>query len=84
MLTKKGICESLKHDQLFDRYASMVTDGVLEVHLLPVMQQTNSIDCGIYAIANAVEFLTEEGNPLSNYDVGAMRTHLLKCLELRS
>ena len=41
---------------------------------LTIRQQHNSVDCGVYAIANAIEFLVDNGNPPGNY-IAVMRTH---------
>ena len=41
-------------DQLGQKYSCLAVDGILPVYLLPVMQQNNSVDCGVYAIANAI------------------------------
>ena len=62
-------------DQLSAKYSCLAVDGILPVYLLPVTQQDNSVDCGVYAIANAIEFLVDNGNPLANYDIAVMRTH---------
>ena len=51
------------------------------MYLLPVMQQNNSVDCGVYAIANAIEFVADNGNPMANYDISVIRSHLIQCLE---
>ena len=56
-------------------------DGTLPVYLLPVRQQDNSFDCGVYAIANAIEFVVDNGNPMANYDIAIMRSHLIQCLK---
>ena len=53
----------------------------LQVYVLPVKQRVNSVDCGCHAIPCAVEFLCDDGDPLSNLDVDKMREHLAKCLE---
>lgn len=55
----------------------------LLVHVPKVQQQPNSYDCGIFAIAHAVEFCL---NPKTysgkqNFDFSCMRTHLTTCLE---
>jgi Ulp1 family protease len=68
-------------EQLLQKYGTVGQGGSLPVYLLPVKQQVNGVDCGVHAIANAIEFLIEDGNPLANYDIAAMRPHLLACLE---
>jgi len=47
--------------------------NVLSVFVLPTQQQTNGVDCSCYAIATAVEFLTEDGDPLAVFDTDQMR-----------
>jgi len=46
--------------QLKQRYATLAQTNVLSVFVLLTQQQTNGVDCGCYAIATAVEFLTED------------------------
>ena len=48
-----------------------------------IQQQTNSVDCEIFAIANAVQFFLSyyHGNYLIKYDTTFMRDRLLHCLE---
>ncbi|XP_029441575.1 uncharacterized protein LOC115081191 [Rhinatrema bivittatum] len=67
--------------QLKQCYGELVKNGGLEVHLLRADCQPNRDDCGLYAIANAVEFLAPEGDPTSAYDNQLMRPHLTTCLE---
>lgn len=67
--------------QLKSRYKCLAKDGCLEVYLINCDQQPNVNDCGLYSIANATEFLSEDGNPMSIYDNTRMRQHLIECLE---
>lgn len=67
--------------QLKQRYATLTNDHKLSVYILPVQQQVNGVDCGCHAIATAVEFLVEEGNPTVDFSISCMRDHLIKCLE---
>ena len=48
-----------------------------------IQQQTNSVDCEIFAIANAVQFCFSyyHGNELIKYDTPYMRDHFLHCRE---
>ena len=77
-LISRKLSESLC-TQLRQRYSN--TSNPLSVYILPVDQQTNAVDCGIYAIANAVEFLHEDGNPEAIFKPEEMRSHLIQCLE---
>ena len=49
--------------------------------IIPVDQQKNAIDYGLYAIAYAIEFLSEEENPAAKYKCHEMRHHLMQCFE---
>ena len=55
----------------------------LQVKIPRVQQQPNFYDCGLFAIANVVEFCfsPDSFNPRIIYDVSKMRQHLIECLE---
>ena len=54
----------------------------LNVKIPRLQQQPNSFDCGVFAIANAVEFCHNQSlNFRQTYVVSEMRPHLIKCLE---
>ena len=57
--------------------------SVLELCILPIQQQKNSIDCGIFAIAHATEILHGGNVGNSSLDVILMRDHSLVCLQLQ-
>ena len=56
---------------------------VLNVKIPRCQQQPNGNDCGLFAIANAVEFCFNTGNVNFNYafKVDDLRSHLADCLE---
>ena len=51
----------------------------VEVHVQPVQQQTNSVDCGMFAIAFATGILHGEDVTQVRHDVPKMRPHLTNC-----
>ena len=55
---------------------------LLQINIRSCQQQTNGVDCGIYAVANAFYILS--GTDVSNIkiDDNKMRAHFLQCLEL--
>ena len=48
-----------------------------------VQQQRNSLDCGLFAIAFAVDLAVENPPSIARYDTSKMRDHLLTCLQLK-
>nr|XP_047143262.1 uncharacterized protein LOC124817350 isoform X4 [Hydra vulgaris] len=69
--TKRQICNIL-HCQ----------EKNLVFKVLPVQQQTNGVDCGIYAIAWARQILETKSLPSTNlmFEESEIRSHLLKCI----
>jgi Ulp1 family protease len=56
---------------------------MIPVNLPTVQQQTNSIDCGVFAIAYATEFCFNQytGGKGLTFNTSVMRDHLLQCLK---
>ena len=54
------------------------------VEIMSVQQQTNTVDCGVYAIAYAVDIAHGKDPSMSAYDDKLMRDHLKHCLLLES
>lgn len=48
---------------------------------LDIQRQTNSKDCGVYAIANATALVLGKDPVLYNWDRKQMRSHLISCFE---
>lgn len=78
---KKDLNSSIKI-QLSQIYKND-TAKVVQVKIPRVQQQPNGIDCGLFAIANVVEFCLapDSFNTRIVYDVSKMRQHLIECLE---
>ena len=51
------------------------------VEIKPVQQQTNSVDCGLFAIAFAASLAFGEDPTTVVYDTERLRPHLVKCLD---
>ena len=54
----------------------------IEVEIVPVKQQTNETNCGVFAIAFAISLACMEDLSLINYDENNMRQHLVKCIKM--
>ena len=62
-------------------HMTYVTDGdILHLEWEDVKQQSNGIDCGIFAIASAVALCLGVNPTSCNFDNPSMRTHLIICL----
>ena len=55
--------------------------AALPVNLVQVHKQSNLIDCGLHAIANATALAFGEAPGENCYDEGEMRPHLMTCFE---
>ena len=54
------------------------------INQLPVQQQQNGSDCGVFAIAFATCLVYGRNPSQAHFDIPRMRPHLLKCLKARS
>ena len=68
-------------NQLCQIYGCLAVDEVLDVFVLPTQRQNNGTDCCCHAVATAVEFLLEDGDPTADFAVERIRQHLVACLE---
>ena len=57
------------------------SESLLGIILPSVLQQPNGVDCGVFAIAFAAYILNAFAKIRKRFDIGKMRSHLLKCLE---
>ena len=55
---------------------------ILKTILPSIQQQTNGVDCGVFAIANLVEFCFNgfKGSEQLEFDIDYMRQHLVNCI----
>ena len=54
----------------------------IKVEIVPVQQQADSVDCGLFAVAFIQYILSEKKNPTNvSFMQSSMRNHTLKCLE---
>ena len=70
-------------DQLEELYGWLYNEAEqLLIQFPSVQSQTAGIDCGLFAIANAVELLLDRNTNFStmNFDQDRMRQHMFDCL----
>ena len=83
-----SVCDSLSNGsltdslslQLVELYHPALWNGMLMVTLLPVQQQEETWDCGLFCIANAYSVAMGENHHI-DYNQSAMRSHLEECFE---
>ena len=70
----------INHHLLRQIYSIMhCSMNTIEATVLPLQQQTNGIDCGLYALAFIVYLLENSKYPTeTSFDQNQMRNHLLK------
>lgn len=56
-------------------------NGKVNPIFLPVQQQPDGFNCGVFAIAFAAEILDGQSPIEASFDVAKMRDHLILCLE---
>ena len=57
------------------------TEDILTVRVVPVQQQTNTVDCGLYALAFVKHIADTGSNPsYVAFNGSLMRNHLLQCV----
>lgn len=56
---------------------------VVKFHLVNIQTQPNDCDCGVFAIAVAMELAVNSDPSKFRYNVSQMRNHLLDCFEAR-
>ena len=59
----------------FTYLLTLAMDDILDVFALPTQRQNNGTDRGCHAVATAVEFLHEDGDPTADFAVERIREH---------
>ena len=80
-------------DSLYDTCNSFIIEQIcailctpndaVHLHFMDTVKQTNHSDCGLYAIAFAVDLCSGQDVCKRNYSAVLMRPHLLNCLQNR-
>ena len=64
-----------------DQVKSLMADSFIAIKSVPVQQQQDGSDCGIFAIAFATCLVTGHSPGDFTFDIPKMRPHLLDCLK---
>ena len=82
---KVHLYDSLFHDvisqEVEDQTNDLLGGNLVSVEFVPVQQQTNDSDCGVFAIAFAVSLALGTDPMHVTFDIRRMRTHLATCLK---
>ena len=57
------------------------TDSFSGLHVVPIQQQNNGSDCGVFAAAFATSLVNGVPPQLLQFDVSKLRNHLCACLK---
>ena len=69
-------------DHLKDQVAAIAQcENFMSIRRPPCKQQTNTVDCGVFAIANATEFCFTKKINFVDFDNAKLRSHWLECLK---
>ena len=69
---------------LYKQFGDESPNGIVPVTFLPVFNQSDSCNCGLFAIAYAADMLNGKSPIDAKFNVPQMRIHLKKCLELET
>lgn len=78
-----SLYRGVMHSEVESQVAAVLnTDkDMYKTYIPTIQQQENSVDCGLYVIANAVEFAFTEDIRKVSFDSQLLRAHWLKCVE---
>ena len=82
---KVHLYDSLFHDvisqEIEDQTNDLLGGNLVSLEFVPVQQQTNDSDCGVFAIAFAVSLALGTDPMHVTFDIQRMRLHLAACLK---
>ena len=82
---KVHLYDSLFHDVISQEIEEQTNDllggNLIELQFVPVQQQTNNSDCGVFAIAFAVCLASSTDPKHVTFDTPKMHPHLAACLK---
>ena len=85
MSWKVHLYDSLFHDvisqEVEDQTNDLLGGNLVSLDFVPVQQQTNDSDCGVFAIAFAVSLALGTDPMHVTFDIHRMRLHLAACLK---
>ena len=80
-----NLYDSLYHDVISQEIEEQTNDllggGLISLDFVPVQQQSNGSDCGVFSIAFATCLAFATNPSFVTFDVVRMRSHLLACLK---
>ena len=83
-----NLYDSLYHDVISQEVEEQTDDllggNLIKLHCVPVQQQTNSSDCGVFAIAFACCLAFGRDSSHVTFDVSLMRFHLAACFRSKT
>ena len=82
-----NLYDSLYHDiishEVTEQTKSFLGDEFEKLVVIPVQQQNNGFDCGVFAIAYATYLVNTKDALTAEFEITKLRPHLLHCLRSR-
>ena len=75
-----SLSNDIIQDEVQAQVESLVADSNVDIECIPVQQQLNGCDCGVFAIGFATCLVYGSRPDNFNFDVSRMRQHLHECL----
>ena len=79
-----NLFDSLFHDiiatEVEEQLKDLMADKFVGINIVPVQQQRNGSDCGVFSIAFATCIMYNRSPEVVTFDVPQMRPHLYRCL----
>ena len=80
-----NLYDSLFHDVICDDIEKqarvLLGNEFRKLSVVPVQQQMNRSDCGVFSIAYATSLVFMDDPKIIQYDISKMHGHLIKCLK---
>ena len=76
-----SLFNSVINEDIEEQCKNLLGGDFQKLSVVPVQQQNNGSDCGVFSIAYATSLVFKEAPETIQYDIAEMRTHLSRCLK---
>ena len=76
-----SLFNSVINEDIEEQCKHLIGDDFQTLPVVPVQQQNNGSDCGVFSIAYATSLVFKEATEGIQYNITKMRSHLSRCLK---